>query len=269
MAQVLAAHRLAGPQGAPVRSGQQLESFARDHGFPLFFKPDVGVGAEQAFRVGDEAALRPVLASPPVGFVVQRFIEGRITTFDGLADRDGRVVFAASLVYSDTIFDIRNDGREVYFHTRRATPPALAALGQRVVEAFDVRARFFHIEFFEEPSGAFTPLEINLRPPGGFCTDLMNFAYDIDLYRLWARVMLGDDLSDVRPVARYHAAHVGRRRRDYLVPDREVPSFLGPALVARPPVPPGLSIMGDPIFLLRHENEGELDRLARGLLARG
>jgi hypothetical protein len=164
------------------------------------------------------------------------------------------------------VFDIRNEQRNVYFYSRREIPEALQSLGERVVRAFAVPGRFFHLEFFERPDGSFLPLEMNLRPPGGFCVDLMNFACDIDLYDLWARVMAGEAVAPLSVERAYHAAHVGRRGHGYAVPADEVSRVAGSALLARPWVPAGLSLMGNPIFLIRHADEGALHDLAGRLL---
>ena len=265
MAEVLAEAGIQGPPGLLVRSRREVEAFAEEHGFPLLFKPDIGVGAEMAFRVDDADALARALTPLPAGFVVQRFIEGRVTTFDGLTDRDGNVIFAVSFVYRSGVLEMIRDQLDVYYYTRRQIPPALRRIGERVVRAFRLRERFFHAEFFETAAGDFVPLEINLRPPGGFTTDLMNFACDADIYRLWARVVAAEDVLDQPSDARYHAAHVARRPgRPYRVPEAAVPALLGPALVGSPPVPPGIGqAMGTPIFLVRHEDEGELLRLIR------
>lgn len=262
MAEVMGQAGIAGPPGLLVRSRPQVEAFAREHGFPLIFKPDIGVGAEMTFRVDDAGALERALEPLPVGFVVQRFIEGRVTTFDGLTDQDGNIVFAVSFVYCNGVMEIRRDLLDVFYYTRREIPAKLRDLGERVVRSFGLKARFFHCEFFETPAGEFVPLEINLRPPGGFTTDLMNYACDADIYQLWARVLLFEDTSDFVQQTRYHAAHVARRpRHRYRIPERDVPGLLGPALMAAPPVPPGIGdAMGTPIFLVRHADEAALLR---------
>jgi len=42
-----------------------------------------------------------------------------------------------------------------------------APLGEPLVEAFRVRERFFHFEFFRRPDGTLWAMEVNMRPPGG------------------------------------------------------------------------------------------------------
>jgi biotin carboxylase len=263
MGEVLEGAGIPGPPGVLVRSREQVEAFAREHGFPLIFKPDIGVGAEMTYRVDDPEGLGRALEKLPVGFVVQRFIRGRVTTFDGLTDQDGNVVFAVSFLYCNGVREMIRDQLDVYYYTRREIPGALRDAGTRVVQAFGLKARFFHAEFFETEAGEFLPLELNLRPPGGFTTDLMNYACDVDVYRLWARVVSFDDVSDFSHQTPYHAAHIARRQdRRYRVPEREVPRLLGSSFLTSPPVPHNIAqVMGSPIFLARHRDEGELLRL--------
>jgi len=126
------------------------------------------------------------------------------------------------------------------------------------VQAFHIRERFFHIEFFEEPGGAFRALEINIRPPGGYTTDMMNYSTDGDVYRLWARLLAGRDCSGVKLERKYHCAHASRRYQvSYRVPHGELPARLGERLVLERPIPPALAAaMGDHEYLLRDADEG-------------
>ena len=60
----------------------------------------------------------------------------------------------------------------------------LAKYGYYYFEEFFIHEnweRFFHAEFFELADGSHVALEINLRPPGGFTLDMMNYACDVDL----------------------------------------------------------------------------------------
>ena len=83
-----------------------------------------------------------------------------------------------------------NEARHIHYTSLRDIPPALEKAGRQCVKAFEVRERFFHIEFFETAPGNYVALEVNMRPPGGFTTDMFNFACDIDVYNLWAQVMM-------------------------------------------------------------------------------
>ena len=53
-------------------------------------------------------------------------------------------------------------------------------------------------------------MEVNFRPPGGFCPDLMNYAGELDVYHLWAEIILKQRASYSK-LRRYSAGFVGRR----------------------------------------------------------
>ena len=141
-----------------------------------------------------------------------------------------------------------------HYFSHREIDPALESLGRRAVAAFDVRERFFHQEFFRTRDGSYVALEMNLRPPGGFTTDLMGWAFDFDLYDLWAAVVTGQHRGGLRCERRYHTAHAGRRRdRRYAVPHDALVRALGDTLMACVPMPAAFAeTMGDDAYLLRH-----------------
>ncbi|HYV49908.1 MAG TPA: carboxylate--amine ligase [Myxococcaceae bacterium] len=248
-------------EGEPVTSPDQLRAFARRVGYPLVLKPDVGVGAWSTFKLAGPEALEAALRGMSLdGFVVEKFAHGVLTSYDGLCDREGRVIVETSHLYSTGVMDVVNEGLDVWYYNRRQIPQGLRALGKKVAEAFGIRERFFHIEFFEEPGGTFRALEINIRPPGGYTTDMMNFSADADVYRLWARALGGRDVSGTPFDRKYHCAHASRRYRvQYRVPHGELLSRLGPQLVLERPIPPALAAaMGDHEYLIRDADEGRL-----------
>ena len=267
MAATLAGAGLAPIPLAAGGDAAAVRALAAVHGYPLLAKPDVGVGASGTRRIGSADELERSL--PELGgSVVQPFITGRLTSFDGLVDEDGRILFASSLVYRDPVLAIVEGGLDVLFWTRRTIPPRLIELGRGIVRAFDLRSRFFHAEAFELPDGSFVPLELNARPPGGYSVDMMNFGADVDLYQRWADVIVRGT-SDASRVgtAPYAVAHAGRRERAYALSDREVRTLLGAALVSTPEPPRMIGeAMGRPIYLFRHEDERTLVELGEAVL---
>lgn len=204
--------------GAPVAEGEiardpeQARAFVERVGFPVVAKPDAGVGALDTFRLDTPQDLaRFWAAKPPVDYFLEAFVRGTIVSFDGLADRRGEPVFCTAHVFSQGIMETVNESRDIGYHSLRELPPRLEALGRACLKTFPVRERFFHIEFFRTGPEDFTALEVNLRPPGGFTTDMFNFAADIDVYRLWAQLLVqGEAPLDYH--RRYHCAYASRRR---------------------------------------------------------
>ena len=252
--------------GLPVIEGERLtdaaalRAFVDRVGLPILVKPDVGVGASGARKISTPEELAELSADLPTGAVVQRCIEAPITTFDGLLDRDGHVVFASSFLYAAGVLEFVSEQRDVAYHSRRSIPPALVESGLRAVAALDLRTQFFHAEFFALPDGSYLPLEVNLRPPGGFSTDLFNYTFDFDCYDLWAAMILGQLPAELpTPEARYHCAHASRRDRSYRHGHDELVARLGPLLVHWQDLPPAIAYaMGSPVYLLRHPDESVL-----------
>jgi hypothetical protein len=219
-------------RGAVVRTLVEARRLVAETGYPVVAKPDVGVGAAATFKIRDEGELSSFFdRKPAVDYIVEEFVQGNIFSFDGLADRDGNLVFFTAHAYSQGIMETVNEDNHVFYHSLREIPADLEDAGRRTARAFDVRGRFFHFEFFREDSdGGITALEVNLRPPGGLTTDMFNYANDIDIYREWARVVAHNRFTAAWS-RRYHVAYVGRKRsKRYARPHEEVLRSLGPLI---------------------------------------
>jgi hypothetical protein len=200
-------------RGRLCRDADAARAFVAEVGYPVVAKPDVGVGAAQTWKLSGPPDLAAFLAGkPPVDYFLEEFVDGRILTYDGLTDRDGRVVFEASLHYSRGIMEVVNEDADVWYYCDREIAPDLADAGRRLVAAFGVRERFFHFEFFRLADGRLLALEVNVRPPGGLTVDMWNYQNDADLYRAWADLLVRGRVqaSFERP---WYVAYVGRKHR--------------------------------------------------------
>jgi len=205
--------------GVPVARGrviQDLDSarqFLSKTGYPVVAKPDAGVGALDTFRLDNEADLERFFKEKPgIDYIMEEFVSGTIESFDGLADADGNPVFYTAHVFSQGIMETVNEARHIHYYSLKEIPSDLETLGRRCVAAFDVRERFFHIEFFRTAGGGLIALEVNMRPSGGFTTDMFNYACDMDIYRAWARmVVLG--VTDMSWERKYHCCYASRKNR--------------------------------------------------------
>lgn len=261
-----AVFREAGVPVAPaelVTSVEQAKTFANHWSFPLILKPDIGVGAAGTSRVNSMAELEKALNPLPANTVIEKFVKGTVVTFDGLADRDCNVMFCTSHVYSSGIMEIVSQRLTFHYYNFRNIPPILEAHGRRIVQRFGVKERFFHIEFFETESGKYHALEINVRPPGGYSMDMMNYSADLDLYRVWARLMVHNE-NELKYERKYHFAHVGRREEGrYKLSHEQVLSKLPLKFVHHPPMPElWRPVMGDDVYLV---GDPDLLKLKRGI----
>jgi hypothetical protein len=256
---------VAHPDGIPVKNAAGVKAFARSVGYPLVLKPDVGVGAVRTFKVSSDAEVDAALTEPLPGYMAQAFVRGAIVTYDGLVDREGHIVFRLSHEYSDGVMEVVLEQRDIFFWSLKEIPPALEALGRRAVAALGLRERWFHLEFFRLSDGSFVALEANLRPPGGFMTDMMNYACDIDVYRLWARLLTGEDLRDFRYTPRYHVCHSSRRAsRRYRYSHSELVAMLGDSLLMHRELPAVYhTALGNEMYLTRHAHLADIREAAR------
>ena len=264
MAEVFTAAGLTAIAAVEASQPGVVRAFAQAHGFPLVIKPDQGSGAVDTFPVTSSSELDQALSRPLAGYLVQPFVTGDIVTFDGLVDRDGHVVFCTSHAYDTGIMQVRRGRLDGHYYSLRVLPPGLEAAGRRAVAAFGLRERFFHVEFFARPDGSYVALEMNVRPPGGFSTDMMSDACGVDVYDLWAAVIVGAPLAGVTYERRLHTAHAGRRdEHRYRLDHGSLVDALGPTLASSRPVPDAFAVtMGNVAYLLRHP---ELDALLRAI----
>ncbi len=246
--------------GERVRNPQHARDFANEHGYPVILKPDVGVGAGGAYKIHSREELDSVLWTLDEDYVIEKFLTGQIWSFDGLTDLNGGIVFCASHVFSDGIMEVVTGLGPMHYYSLREIPEDLDRVGRATVKAFNLRGRFFHIEYFRLLDGTLRALEINVRPPGGFTTDMMNFTADIDVYGLWAKATTGRLYAGAHFERRYHVAHVSRRdHKHYVMSHDEIVHWLGGLLLTHTPVPQALSgAMGDYAYLVRSPDLGEL-----------
>jgi biotin carboxylase len=156
-----------------------------------------------------------------------------------------------------------NEELDIYYFSHREIPEDLEEAGRRTLQAFDVRERFFHFEFFRTPDGELVGLEVNIRPPGGLTMDMFNYANDIDLYREWANVVMFDRFTSEysRP---YHCCYVGRRwRYQYVRSHEEVMATFGHLIPHHEQINSTFGVaLGDYGYLVRSADLDEIHAIA-------
>jgi len=248
--------RAAGVQvarGGVAHSLREARELAAGIGYPLVAKPDNGIGASHTCKIDDDDDLsRLFLDKPPIPFIFEEFIRGRIVTFDGLTDAQGRIVFWTSHEYSHNVMDIVQYRLNHYYWSVREIARDLEDAGRRCVAAFDTRERFFHIEFFRRADGSLMGIEVNMRPPGGATVDMFNFANDVDMYQGWADIVTRGNF-DLPWSRKYFCAYIGRRLdRSYTHSHEEILARLGEMVVHHQRIdPPSATAMCDYGYLVR------------------
>jgi len=216
-----------------VSTREKLEEFITEVDYPVFIKPDHGVGAEGTFKIEKPADIDYFFnnRNENVTYICEQFVSGNIISFDGICNSKSEVVFCASNFFPPSIADIVHEKKDVFYFTYPNPPKDLEELGRKVIKAFNVKKRFFHLEFFRLTKdvkglgkiGDVVPLETNMRPAGGYTPDLINFANSSNVYQIYADVMAYDENRQKDEFQHYFAAVASRRDEfQYLHSDEEL-----------------------------------------------
>ena len=208
------------PYCLPKSLDECLE-FAGRFGYSLVLKPDHGVGASFTYHIHNEEEMRKYWEMSQqyhLEMILEKYITGDVITLDGVVDGNGQIQFLASMDYVSNCMDsVQNqDSIGSFYHFD--VPENYRQIAQNVITSFDLKNRFFHGEYFRlnenmmgiGTKGDLIGLEVNFRPPGGFAPDLINYTYDVDIYDIWAKVLMTQDTS-IHDNAKYSAGFVGRR----------------------------------------------------------
>lgn len=263
-----------------VTDYEGTKQFLKTVGYPVIVKPDNGVGASHTERLDNEKQFeRFYQGIGSIGYIMEEFIPGHIETFDGITNAAGEITFCAGQVMAKTPLDMLQGSGENVSWTQNVRETDLYQKGRATVKAFGTKNRFFHFEFFrldEDKAGLgkkgdLVGLEVNMRAPGGYIPDKMNYAYDVDVYRIWAETLLyGENRSFRDSAFKRYVTHVGRSAGiRYVRSPEEIRRALGEKLIFEKQPPAGIAGgMGSDVFLLRADSVEELTAQARYILER-
>ncbi len=259
-------------RGKITRKLAEAKKLIDEVGYPVVAKPDIGVGAAKTYKIHNLTELKDFFATKPdVDYIMEEFIEGDIFTFDGLTDRDGNLVFFNALTYSQGVMETVVNDDLIYYYTLRDIPADLEETGRRVLNAFEVRERFFHFEFFRtRDDHRLIALEVNIRPPGGLTVDMFNYANDIDIYAEWAHVIVHNRFT-AKVERPYHCCYVGRKfNRSYAHSHEQVIQSFGEKVCHHERISGVFSqALGDYGYLVRSPELDEIIAIAEFIQAMG
>eukprot|EP01120_Amphizonella_sp_Union-15-10_P001564 TRINITY_DN11721_c0_g1_i1.p1 TRINITY_DN11721_c0_g1~~TRINITY_DN11721_c0_g1_i1.p1 ORF type:complete len:404 (-),score=63.47 TRINITY_DN11721_c0_g1_i1:101-1312(-) len=265
--------------GVPVARGKVIENeaeileFAEEVGYPLCAKPNTGVGANGAFKIKNENDVREFCRRKEKDYIIEEFIQGKIVTFDGLVDLNGSIVFYSSFELTKNIMEALLEHDDNSYHIAKTVAPDLYDYGTRIVRQFNIRnGEFFHIEFFRKFSdNTLVALEINMRPPGGPTVDMINFAYNIDLYRQWANIVVYNQFTETFVNATNHIVGFASRRYglNYLHSYEDVVNTYGDQILVNAPLPEVWRAgMGDWQYVFKTKDFAKFQEIVRFIQTR-
>lgn len=253
-------------------------AFVEKVGYPIVVKPDNGVGASSTYKLKDQSELEYFFATKDNRvYIMEEYVNGHVETYDGITDSNKNILIANSTIMLNSIMDNVNENCDTAFCNRFVAGSDIEEVGEKVVQAFDTRSRFFHFEFFRLDAdkeglgkkGDLVGLEVNMRAPGAYMPDMINFSYDSDVYTLWADMIIHDKCF-MNLNQKYLVAYIGRRNDfGYMYSDEQLRDWYKNEIVLDVDVPESLSAaMGDHVFMVRNSDPKRLDYLVDEFLKR-
>lgn len=244
-------------------------NFIREVGYPVVTKPDNGVGASHTFKISSDEELGNFFANKwdDTVYIMEEFINAEINSYDAIIDSHGNPIFEAGNVTPMSIMDIVNNADNALFYIVKDLAGDTRHLGRETAKSFGVRSRFVHFEFFRLLSdheglgkkGDLMALEVNMRPSGGFTPDMINFARETDVYKIWADMVAYD--STQKPVGTHHfCAFAGLRDgKDFALTPDDIIEKYDDHLKMVERMPDALAdAMGNQMYLATFDTEEEL-----------
>ena len=251
-------------------------AFADRVGYPVVVKPDNGVGASHTYRLRNRQEMEYFFATKDnVQYIMEELVVGYVRTYDAIIDGEGKPVFETGNVTPSNLMDVVNTGDNSIYYIVKELPEQVRDAGRRTVEAFGVKGRFVHLEYFVltqdqaglGKAGDLIGLEVNMRPAGGYTPDMYNYAFETDVYKIWAD-MIAYGKSTKQLGAQQFCAFVGRRDGKSFVMDHDaIMAKYGSTMKMHRRLPPALaSAMGDQIYIVTLQTQEEVDTYFRDLL---
>ncbi len=243
-------------RGRVVDNIETARELIDEVGYPVVVKPDKGVGAVDTFKLNNDEELANFFENKAdLDYIMEEFIQGEIQTFDGLVDKEGNIVFSSSMIYKDGIMETVNQGLDMYYYIPKELPEDIVEVGMKTAEAFNLKERFFHFEYFKLDDGRIVALEVNVRPPGGLTLDMFNYANDINVYKQYANIVAeGNFDADIS--RKYNCFYIGRKNFiNYKHSLEDIINNFSEYIVYHEPISPVLApAIGDYGFVLRTED---------------
>ena len=249
----------------------KVKAFVKKTGYPVIAKPDNGVGASGTTKINNAEELDAWFETHPNNYglyVIEEFITGLLVSYDAIYNTKGEPIFENNSVFPTPIMEIVHQNLDTCYWCNKTVPAKLAEIGRRTVKAFGITGRFVHLEFFQldrdreglGKKGDYVGLEVNMRPPGGFTPDMMNFAHSTDVFQIWADMVAFDERRK-GDGEQYYCAYVGRRDvHTYKHSHDEILARYSDALCLMERMSPALADdLGDMVYIVRLRAKADID----------
>ena len=252
-----------------VDNYENTKAFIAEVGYPVIVKPNNGVGASHTYKIKSDEELDYFFATRDnTEIIMEEFINGELVSYDGIANSKREVIYETSHVFPRQVMNIVNEQMDCFYWSRREIPEDLKDAGRRVIKAFPSNSRCFHCEFFvlnEDKEGLgkkgdILGLEVNMRTPGGITPDMMNYAADINIFDIYAKMVCYDEARIDTTHKKYYCVYASRRKEHhYNTSLEDVKNRYAANIVTTFTNAPAIATaMGDYVLVARFENEEDI-----------
>jgi carbamoylphosphate synthase large subunit len=251
--------------------------FIKEVHYPVITKPDNGVGASHTYKLSSYEELKKFLETktPEIPYIMEEFIDAEVNSYDAIVDANGDPLFETGNVTPNSIMDIVNNAdNSVYYIVKELSKDTKAA-GRATVKSFGVKSRFVHFEFFRllkdhkglGKKGQIIALEVNMRPCGGFTPDMINFAHNTNVYKIWAD-MVAYGRSTVAVGQHSYCAYAGLRDgKNFAMSHADIMELYGEHMKMVERIPDVLSdAMGNQMYVAVFDTKEEMDTFYKNVL---
>lgn len=252
-----------------VSTIEAAREFIKQVGYPVIVKPDVGVGANDTYELKNEDDLKAFFDDDQnISYVMEEFVPGKILSYDAILDNKSQPLMEACTEWPPSIVNIVNEKLDLAYFVRADVPETLKNAGRATVNAFGVKSRFVHLEFFQlehdkeglGKAGDFVGLEVNMRPAGGYTSDMMNYARSMDVYQIWADMVTDNRRIQADTHENYFCVYAGRRDQfSYVHSPEEISKKYGNNIVtAERMTELNVPRMGNQCYIVKLKTETEV-----------
>ena len=252
-------------------------AFVKEVGYPVVAKPDNGVGAANTYKIKDDEQMKKFIEEkdPSVPYIMEEFINGAVNSYDAIIDSNGEPMFETGNVSPVSIMDIVNNSDNSVYYIVKELPEDTRRAGRATVKSFGVKSRFVHFEFFRlledheglGKKGDVIALEVNMRPCGGFTPDMIDFAHNTDVYKIWADMIAFD--RSTKPCGEHSfCAFAGRRDgKNFVMSHEDIMAKYGSCMKMVERIPDVLSgAMGNQMYVATFPTKEAMDAFYQDIL---
>ena len=260
-----------------VNDYESARAFANHVGYPVIVKPDNGVGASSTYRLASDEVLYFFATKDEHVYIMEEMVKGYVRTYDAIIGPGGEPILETGNVTPNSLMDVVNTADNSIYYIVKELPEHMLDIGRRTVKAFGVENRFVHLEYFvlteDQPGlgreGDVIGLEVNMRPAGGYTPDMYNFAYELDVYKIWADMIAFGKNSVPVDRPRHYCAFVGRRDgKNFVMDHNAVMAKYGSNMKMQGRIPDALSgAMANEMYVANFDTEEQLQQYFADLLA--